>query len=243
MAVRTTVTAGMMTNFPEDLKLRHELKYPISEQQAYILSRRLEKVFKRDKNSGSHGKYRVSSLYFDDPYDRALREKLNGADKREKFRIRYYGEDTSFIRLEKKIKQRGLCSKLQTGLTKGECIDIVNGKSSFLIAKEDPLLQEFYFKLNSELLRPSCIVCYDREAFVYAPGNVRITLDLGLRSCRDPKRFFDRERPDMPMNMDMMGVLELKYDEFLPEPAVSILRGYCGIISSNSKYALSRSFE
>ena len=57
------------------------------------------------------GSYRVTSLYFDTPYDTALREKLDGVDRREKFRLRYYGELPGFLKLEKKFKVDGLCGK------------------------------------------------------------------------------------------------------------------------------------
>ena len=243
MEIPGMATVGMMTNTLNTAKLRHEIKYQITRQQAFLLSQRLEKLMSRDTNSGSRGIYRVSSLYFDDPYDRALREKVNGTDKRVKFRIRYYGYKTDFIRLEKKIKQRDLCLKLQAGLTEQECIRIINGETDFLFKKDDELSREFYIKLRSQLLRPSCIVSYDREAFIYGPGNVRVTLDLGLRVCRDPKRFFDSTRYDLPMDWEGMGVLEVKYDEFLPEIVALMLKGYCGVASSNSKYALSRRLE
>ena len=111
MTIRTT--AMTMTTIKEKppLKLRHELKYRISLRDDRILASRLGKLFPRDKNAGKEGSYRITSLYFDTPSDTALRQKLEGVDRREKFRLRYYGEDLSFIRLEKKFKMNGLCGK------------------------------------------------------------------------------------------------------------------------------------
>ena len=83
--------------------LRHELKYRINRRDDRILSERLGRLFAHDSYAGSDGTYRVTSLYFDTPYDRAYRQKVNGVNRREKFRLRYYGKDTGFIRLEKKI--------------------------------------------------------------------------------------------------------------------------------------------
>ena len=54
----------------------------------------------------------MRSLYFDDARDSALREKLDGVGSRQKFRLRLYNSDPSLIKLEKKIKRNGLCSKL-----------------------------------------------------------------------------------------------------------------------------------
>ena len=63
------------------------------------------------------GVYTIRSLYFDTPSDRALREKLDGVSRREKFRIRYYNGDSSVIHLEKKIKFGGLGNKQSAELS------------------------------------------------------------------------------------------------------------------------------
>ncbi len=87
--------------------MRHELKYSINFADYQILRARLSKLFQRDPHAAL-GEYRVRSLYFDTAGDDALLEKTNGVNRREKFRLRLYDGDTSFIRLEKKIKVNGL---------------------------------------------------------------------------------------------------------------------------------------
>ncbi len=57
------------------------------------------------------GRYEIRSLYLDTPEDKALREKLDGVNRREKFRIRYYNRDASRIFLEKKSRCNGLGSR------------------------------------------------------------------------------------------------------------------------------------
>ena len=126
MTAGTPITAMMMTmtmmmiREKTPLRLRHELKYSINALDDLVLAARLGKLFSRDPHAGSHGTYRVSSLYFDTPSDQALRQKISGAHRREKFRIRYYSQDTSFIRLEKKIKIHGLCAKYSARLTESQ---------------------------------------------------------------------------------------------------------------------------
>ena len=100
----------------QPMKLRHEYKFSINEADDYIVSNRLRKLFKHDEFADEFGNYRVSSLYFDTPNDKALRQKLDGVSEREKFRIRYYNDDLSFIRLEKKIAN--FKSKLATSCNK-----------------------------------------------------------------------------------------------------------------------------
>ena len=89
------------------MKMRHEIKHEISYQDMLVLSNRLQVVMKPDRFTND-GKYKIRSLYFDNISDKALREKIDGVNKREKFRIRYYNDDISFIRLEKKSKVSGL---------------------------------------------------------------------------------------------------------------------------------------
>ena len=116
----TTMTgAPIMTIEPvKAVSLRHELKHQINLREDLVLSQRLRKLFPHDKNAGLDGTYRVTSLYFGTPYDSALREKIDGVNRREKFRLRYYGTDTSFIRLEKKYKIGGLCGKRSARMTR-----------------------------------------------------------------------------------------------------------------------------
>ena len=85
---------------------RHELKYPIGPAEYHALRQRLRTVMKRDSHAGADGLYTIRSVYFDNYRDKALREKVDGVQRREKFRIRYYNDDLSFITLEKKIKQK-----------------------------------------------------------------------------------------------------------------------------------------
>ena len=168
----TTETVTMMIKEKPPLKLRHELKHNINPQDDLILSSRLRKLFKHDANADSHGIYRVSSLYFDTPYDKALRQKIDGVNQREKFRLRYYGNDTSFIRLEKKFKINGLCGKHSVKVSQEQAVCIISGDINFLLECEHPLLLELYSKMKGQLLSPKTIVTYDREAFQYEPGNV-----------------------------------------------------------------------
>ena len=87
--------------------MRHELKHQISPPEDLVLSGRLRRLFPHDRHAGADGSYRVTSLYLDTPYDAALREKLDGVDRREKFRLRYYGDDPAWLKLEKKFKVNG----------------------------------------------------------------------------------------------------------------------------------------
>lgn len=221
-------------------KLRHELKYIIDPSRDLIITSRLRNLFSHDKNAGSHGSYRVSSRYFDTPYDKALRQKLDGVNMREKFRIRYYGADLSFIRLEKKFKVNGLCGKQSARLDEKQARAILSGDIDFLLGSQNPLLLELYSKMKGQLLAPKTTVIYDREAFVYEPGNVRITLDRNISRGVGADFFSDAPRLCVP---EPFTVLEIKYDEFLPEIVTMAVQIENRRATAYSKYAVCRSYD
>lgn len=234
--------ATMIIKEKQPLKLRHERKYSINSHDDLIVSARLRKLFVHDTNADPHGIYRVSSLYFDTPYDKALRQKIDGVNEREKFRLRYYGDDTSFIRLEKKFKINGLCGKHSVRVTEGEAQRIISGDIDFLLESEHSLLLELYSKMKGQLLAPKTVVTYDREAFLYEPGNVRITLDRNLRSGLGSTDFLNRKLFHAPVH-DGLAVLEVKYDEFLPELVSMAVQLTNRQAAAFSKYAVCRRYD
>lgn len=197
------------------MDLRHEWKHEISYLDLLVIRQRLSAVAKRDSHA-VNGKYFIRSLYFDNLSDKALREKLDGISRREKFRIRYYNGNTSIIHLEKKSKIGGLGNKQSADLTAEEAQWIVDGKLDWMLESGRPLLQELYVKMKTEGLRPKTIVDYTREPFVYAPGNVRVTLDYNIRTGLGCTDFLNIECPTIPAG-DAPIILEVKWDEFLPE--------------------------
>ena len=206
-----------------------------------MISSRLRKLFLHDINADSHGIYRVSSLYFDTPTDLALRQKLDGVNRREKFRLRYYGDDLRFIRLEKKYKINGLCGKRSTRITQEQVRMLLSGEIGFLLSG-DTLMQELYSKMKGQRLAPKTIVTYDREAFLFAPGNVRITLDRNVRTGLASMDFLNPQLHHVPVS-EGLTVLEVKYDEFLPEIVKMAVQVPNMQASAYSKYAVCRKYD
>lgn len=232
----------MTTEQLKTIPLRHELKHQINLQEDLVLSQRLKKLFPHDNHADPDGIYRVTSLYFDTPYDSALREKIDGINRREKFRLRYYGTDTSFIRLEKKYKVNGLCGKRSVRMTLKQVEKLLSGSYEFLLNSGEPLFIELYSKLKGKGLRPKTIVRYDREAFLYTPGNVRITLDRDIRTGLGSVDFFN---PKIFCLHTMVPgtVLEVKYDAYLPELVRMAVQVPGRQTTACSKYALCRRFD
>lgn len=179
------------------MKYRHEWKHQITPEQKLILQQRLSAILERDFHT-RNGSYKIRSLYFDNPADKALREKLDGVNVREKFRIRYYNDDLSFIQLEKKSKVNGLCLKESAALTKKQAEDLTWGEYGWMTESGVGLITELYSKMMSQGLRPKTIVDYAREAFVYAPGNVRVTIDYDIRTGFQTRDFLNPECITIP---------------------------------------------
>ena len=151
-----------------DKKYRHELKFILNKSQAEILKYRLSLLMDVDTNSiNEDHTYFIRSLYFDDLYDSAYNEKIDGLEKREKYRIRIYNYDDSFIRLERKEKNRDLTHKEQTIITKEQCLDFMKGIFPDLDDIDDKLLRDFIVKYKLNEIRPSVIVDYRRLAYTY----------------------------------------------------------------------------
>ena len=197
------------------MKYRHEWKHEINYEDLLTLRMRLSAVMKRDVHA-VNGVYEIRSLYFDNLSDKALREKIDGVNIREKFRIRYYNGDTSFIMLEKKSKVNGLCAKESCQITAQEAQQIVDGDLSWMPGSNRPLCQELYSKMHSQGLMPKTIVDYTRDPFVYGPGNVRITIDYNIRTGVFRTDFLNSETLTLPAG-DSPIILEVKWDDYLPD--------------------------
>lgn len=217
---------------------RHELKHFINYADLLQLRTRLQAVASVDANAIDANGYRVRSLYFDNYHDQALREKIDGVDRREKFRLRLYNGDTSFIRLEKKSKRNGISMKEKTVLPVGVCQRLLAGVPEVLLAQGSPLASDLYVKMRSQHLRPASLVEYWREAFIYEPGNVRITLDYHIRTSPTVFAFLEPEPLLLPVSD--VYILEVKYDGFLPEIMRDLVSLSSRRNSAFSKYAVSR---
>ena len=220
------------------MDFRHEWKHEINYSDMVVLRQRLKAVMKPDENA-VNGKYFIRSLYFDNISDKALREKIDGVNCREKFRIRYYNGDTSLIHLEKKSKINGLGNKQSANLSAEEAQKIVDGDFDWMIDCDRPLVQELYSKMKSQGLRPKTIVDYTREPFVFSAGNVRVTLDYDIRTglyCTD---FLNPDCITIPAGNAPI-ILEVKWDEFLPFVIRDIVQLESRHTAAFSKYAACR---
>ena len=221
-----------------DTKYRHEWKHELSYTDLIQIRTRMRAIGRTDPHAVD-GKYHIRSLYFDNENDKALREKIDGVNRREKFRIRYYNLDPSVIHLEKKSKLNGLGSKYSAPLTRDEAQNIVDGSTDWMMDSDDLLIRELYLKMKYQRLRPKTIVDYTREPFLFEAGNVRVTLDYDIRTGMRCTDFLNPECVTVPAG-DAPILLEVKWDEYLPDIIRDAVQLTDTRVSAFSKYAQCR---
>ena len=225
---------------------RHELKFNINASDYAQLRARLRAVAKPDEHAVEGGGYTIRSLYFDNYMDKAVVEKLSGLSRREKFRLRVYNGDTTFIRLERKSKANRLTYKESAAVTAEQCEALLAGNFDWMKSSLDatsrcpdaPLLMELYTKMKTQSLRPRNIVEYRREAYKFHAGNVRVTFDSNIRTSNIVAGFLNPELTTIPAAG--MTILELKYDGFLPDIIRDIMQIGWRNQTEFSKYVAAR---
>lgn len=221
-----------------DRQMRHELKFMIDEGTYRVLKSRLLPLTAADPHS-QNGEYRVTSLYFDDTFGSAYRDKINGIETRRKFRIRAYGLDPSVISLEAKHKDSSYVSKVTRRLTRGQYELLLRSDCSFMKEYADSACAfgEYYRADCTSKLAPRVIVDYMREALVYPFGNVRITFDKLLSTCYNTIDMFD-DNAFLSRVYDKEIILEVKFDNYLPASIQDALHGLNAPMESVSKFVI-----
>lgn len=223
------------------MQFRHEVKQEITRHDMLLLRPRLQAVMRPDPHA-VNGRYEIRSLYFDTPDDRALREKLEGVPIREKYRIRLYNHDPSLIHLERKYKQNGLGLKTSARLTPAEAQAIADGDMDWLAESGDEVLRGFYERVRTEGLRAQVIVDYTREPFIFPAGNVRVTLDYDIRTGLGATDLLNPHCVTIPIK-DAPCILEVKWDNFLPDVIRDIVQLDGRRSAAFSKYAACRMYD
>ena len=224
-------------------KYRHELKYLISAAQIPLLAGRLCGIMSPDPHASESGIYNIRSLYFDDYQNRCYAENENGTDPREKFRIRIYNHAADRITLECKRKERGKTRKTSSPITIEQCRRLMEGLPLIDDGTLTPLQRKLNLQMRLRLLRPVSIVEYERRPLVYRNGNVRVTFDTNISSSASVRSFLDESIPRRPVMPVGQHLLEVKFDEYLPDFIYRSLNLGCLQQTTFSKYYLSRRYR
>lgn len=221
---------------------RYENKYIINKYIYESLRRDLSLVMKLDPHSISKDiSYNISSLYYDDIDDSAYIEKVDGVEYRKKYRIRIYNGDIDTCKLECKYKDENMTYKQDCKLNKKNLEYLLKGEFNKIKFK-DELLSKFIIDSKLYKLNPSVIVDYARLAYIYPYSEVRITFDSLIKSGKYDD-FINRDIVRVDCLESDQIVLEVKYNEMLPEHIQTILNQYNLTLGSLSKFALCEEFK
>lgn len=218
---------------------RVEDKYNCTEPELYMLQSRMEAVLRPDSNEGDPEGYRITSLYFDDLADSCLQDTVDGVNLRNKYRIRIYNDSLDVIKLEVKTKKDNRILKRSKTITRAQMESLMRGDCiEDEGAAEDPATL-FNLAVRTQGLKPKVIVAYERKAYVYEPGNVRITFDRNVRASSRVENF-GQKNISYDFLREYDKVLEVKYDAFIPDFLLQLLELGNMRQSAYSKYQLCR---
>ncbi len=224
-------------------KWRHEFKYLSPEYILSYLEKRAGSVLLHDKHIGSQGFYSIRSIYFDDFYNTCYHENEDGTDPREKFRIRIYNCSKDRISLELKQREKSKCHKISTPISLKDCQTIMDGKIPQVQNDSPYLLKKLVMQMQSRALKPVVIVAYERVPLIWKAGNVRVTFDRNIRSSAEIKDFFNPNLSCRPILEAGTNMIEVKFDEFLPDFINEVLQTGRLSQTSFSKYYLCRKYN
>ncbi len=191
-----------------EIVYRTEKKFLLPEIQLHRLESKVRLLCTPDSHADAEGKYEVRSLYFDSPDYQCYSECKAGVDNRKKYRIRTYNCSADVINLECKTGLHGKKHKDVAKISQDDYERILSGGGTGLQTEFDLKLKQGY--------RPTVVVAYTRSAFVYPVENVRITIDRDIRALPE-KSLFDDSLGGMPVLLPGKAILEVKYDDVLPQ--------------------------
>ena len=212
---------------------RFEKKYLLDRDAAFVLKQRLSYIMQPDAFN-TDGKYKVSTLYFDDQYNTSFFEKQNGLLIRDKFRARYYNDSLSMIRLERKHKYGEMVYKDSGILTSEQYFMMLRGDYAFMRERSEQVFSDFYASNALKLMRPDVMINYHRQAYTHPAGNVRITFDSDL-TAMEPQADHC-----FSIMSDNNHIMEVKYDNFIPSYIEGLLTGFAFTQLALSKFYIAK---
>ncbi len=229
--------------FPKELcesraVFRKEIKYILPRRDALAIQNTLDKIMSRDAN-GINGSYRIRSQYYDSVYDRDLADNLAGLYEKRKIRLRIYSPEDRAAKLEYKCKNGADGVKYSLNVSREEAMRMERGDFSFLLERSEALAIRLYMRLTEGAYTPKSIIEYQRLAFLYPAGDVRITFDTDIRGSGYPYGLFG-DICTFPLSDSEQVLMEVKYTGYLPDELRRVLNAVDDLSTANSKYSAAR---
>ncbi len=215
---------------------RHEEKYLLTYAQYAILRQRAIQALHPDPH-GQNGTYTITSLYFDDPQDTGLYEKLDGLALHSKFRVRTYGSSDRFIKLERKDKKGILTQKISASVSPAQ-LQLLTQPGAW--EHFDSTARELVGQVQAKGLHPVVAIRYTRDAYYHPGSDFRLTFDRNIEVISpDYRALTDESFSGKTALAPGSVVMEIKYGSHIPAFARKLTQANAPQLSL-SKYALCR---
>ena len=207
-------------------------------KEAMILQQKLDGIMERDIH-GENGRYFIRSQYYDSIDDQDLWDNLDGMYEKRKIRLRIYSLGDLSAKLEFKCKNGFDGVKYSLPVSREQALRMEQGDASFLLEYETELAMRLYLRITQGCYRPKTIIDYQRLAFAYPAGDVRITFDTDIRGALYPYGLFEEVGTDALGSTEQV-LMEVKYTGFLPDMIAETLKEADELSTSHSKYSRAR---
>lgn len=220
--------------------LRKEKKYSISLTDFHRLKPMLEAVLLPDPHDPESRGYEIRSLYFDSAVDKDLWDVLSGLNNKQKIRLRCYDINAQSFKLEYKCKTGTDSHKYSIPINRQDAVQLISGRYDCLRKINEGPSKELYARMKSEVYMPRVTVVYNRIAYMCRLNDVRITYDFDVRASFNPRALIDPVACFEPVTQPGTGILEVKYNHFLPDFVQIALGNLEKLQVANSKYVNAR---
>ncbi|MDO4477462.1 MAG: polyphosphate polymerase domain-containing protein [Lachnospiraceae bacterium] len=220
--------------------LRNEKKYAISLRDFYRLKPRLQTILQPDPFDPESRGYEVRSLYFDAADEGDLFDVLDGLKNKQKVRLRCYDPAAEKFKMEYKCKSGTDSHKFSLSVNREEAKALMAGRYDCLYDMNTELSKELYARMISRAYQPKVTVVYKRVVYQCPLNDVRITFDFDIKASFNRYALIDPVASYDLISAPASGILEVKYNDFLPGYVRTALGNLDSLQVANSKYANAR---
>ena len=195
----------------------HTLKYAITKTDYEALHSRLSGAAFQDAGPSEGW---VHTLFFASYRGRVLPGRGQRTEGASSFALHYYNNDPTYLLLER-YREEELDSAM---VTEAECRALLAGETDWLLARRNPVLQDFRTALTEQMLLPQVLLTYHREAYTLDGSDLWVALDSDIRTTLQHMDFLD---PDLLARdtADQTGrlLLEISYNRTIPDSLLCLL--------------------
>jgi SPX domain protein involved in polyphosphate accumulation len=196
--------------------------------------------------NATENKYTVRSIYFDTPTLDFYYEKMDGLKIRKKLRVRTYNDmdDYAFLEIKRKFVNCVAKERSKLPFMVIERLISTPEESAIEYPQDDYnsrlVSGKFVYNLLKKGLVPILLVVYEREAYIgLADKNARLTLDTNVRAVAEPDLGNILNTKDFVPSFGDAGILELKFNDSMPQWMKDLVTEFGLRKESISKYCLS----